>query len=75
MKINSWNVRGINASNKRKSIKRLVDDMKSDIVFLQETNFHKNHMKRHYSNGQSGLPFIHQVLELQEDLQFCGILC
>lgn len=37
MKINSWNVRGINASDKRKRIKRLVDDMKSDIVLLQET--------------------------------------
>ena len=37
MKINSWNVRGINASDKIKKIKRLVDDMKSDIVLLQET--------------------------------------
>ena len=37
MKINSWNVRGINASDKRKGIKCLIDDMKLDIVLLQET--------------------------------------
>jgi exonuclease III len=37
MKINSWNVRGINASDKRNRVKLLIDGMKADIVLLQET--------------------------------------
>ena len=37
MKINSWNVRGINASNKRNLIHQSLANMKDDIVMLQET--------------------------------------
>lgn len=37
MKINSWNVIGINASNQRCRIKQLIDSMNGDIILLQET--------------------------------------
>ena len=46
MKIISWNVRGINASNKRQRVKQVIDSMQEDIILLQETklsqsNFYK----------------------------------
>ena len=52
MKINSWNVKGINASDKRHRIKQVVDSMQEDIIFLQETklsqdNFDKTVEKWH----------------------------
>ena len=37
MKIITWNVRGINASDKRGRIKQLLDFTKGDIILLQET--------------------------------------
>ena len=37
MKIISWNVRGINASNKRQRIKQVLDSLQPDIILLQET--------------------------------------
>lgn len=36
MKIISWNVRGINASNKRIGIHQFIESMKVDIILLQE---------------------------------------
>ena len=52
MIINSWNVRGINASDKRHRIKQAVDSMNADIVMLQETKlsqqtFHNTIAKWH----------------------------
>ena len=37
IKILSWNVRGLNDSNKRKLIKALISSQKVDLVCLQET--------------------------------------
>ena len=37
MKIITWNLRGINASDKRGRIKQLLDSTKGDIILLQET--------------------------------------
>ena len=37
MKIISWNVRGINGSNKRSRIHQFIESAKADIVLLQET--------------------------------------
>ena len=37
MKIVSWNVRGINASDKRGRIHQFLESTKADIVLLQET--------------------------------------
>ena len=37
MKFLSWNVRGFHAPDKLRLIKRVVDQAKVDVVFLQET--------------------------------------
>ena len=37
MKIVSWNVRGINASDKRGRMHKFLESSKVDIVLLQET--------------------------------------
>ena len=37
IKILSWNVRGVNDSNKRKVIKNLIRTNRVDLVCLQET--------------------------------------
>lgn len=37
MKLISWNVRGLNAPNKRRLIKSQLDLIKCDLVMLQET--------------------------------------
>lgn len=41
MKIISWNVRGLNAPNKRHLIKSQMDLIKCDIFMLQETKLSK----------------------------------
>ena len=46
MKLISWNVRGINASDKRLRVKQQLDSSQADILLLQETklsnqNYHK----------------------------------
>ena len=46
MKINLWNVRGINASNKRHTIKQLVDSMQAYIIFLQETKLSQDNFDK-----------------------------
>ena len=46
MKINSWNVRGINASDKRHRIKQVVDSMQVDIIFLQETKLSQDNFDK-----------------------------
>ena len=42
MKIISWNVRGINASDKRQRIKQVIDSLQADIILLQETKLSKD---------------------------------
>ena len=37
MKIITWNVRGINAPDKRSRIKKLLDESRGDNLLLQET--------------------------------------
>ena len=37
MKIISWNVRGLNASDKRQIIKQVIDSLQTNIILLQET--------------------------------------
>ena len=37
MKIISWNVRGLNASDKRQRIRQIIDSLQADIILLQET--------------------------------------
>ena len=46
MKINSWNVRGINASDKRHKIKQVVDSMQAYIIFLQETKLSQDNFDK-----------------------------
>ena len=46
MKINSWNVKGINASDKRHRIKQVVDSMQADIIFLQETKLSQDNFDK-----------------------------
>ena len=38
MKIITWNVRDINAPNKRIRIKKVLDETRGDIILLKETN-------------------------------------
>ena len=42
MKLLSWNVRGCNALDKLCLIKRVLDQAKVDVVFLQETKLSGN---------------------------------
>lgn len=37
MKILSWNIRGVGRPEKRRNIKKLLDDRKIDMVLFQET--------------------------------------
>ena len=37
MKIISWNVKGLNASDKRQRIRQVIDSLQADIILLQET--------------------------------------
>ena len=46
MKINSWNVRGINASEKKHRIKQVVDSMQVDIIMLQETKLSQDNFDK-----------------------------
>ena len=46
MKINSWNVRGINSSDKRHRIKQVVDSMQANIIFLQETKLSQDNFDK-----------------------------
>lgn len=39
IKILSWNVRGLNAREKRVVVKSLLKEWKADVVCLQETKF------------------------------------
>lgn len=39
IKILSWNVRGLNAREKRVVVKSLLNEWKADVVCLQETKF------------------------------------
>ena len=42
MKIISWNVRGLNASDKRQRIRQVIDSLQADIILLQETKLSQN---------------------------------
>jgi ribonuclease HI/exonuclease III len=46
MKIISWNVRGINASDKRQRIKQQLDSSKADIILLQETKLSQGNYEK-----------------------------
>ena len=54
IKILSWNVRGVNDSNKRKVIKNLIRTNRVDLVCLQETKVQKmnNDMVRSLGVGR-----------------------
>lgn len=41
LKLVSWNVRGLNARDKRRLVKSLVMDWKADIICLQETKLER----------------------------------
>ena len=41
MKILSWNVRGLNASDKRQRIRQLLDSLHTNIILLQETKLNE----------------------------------
>ena len=46
MKIISWNVRGLNASDKRQRIKQILDSLQADIILLQETKLNENNFDK-----------------------------
>lgn len=41
MKITTWNVRGLNAPNKKRILKLNINSFESDIILLQETKLNK----------------------------------
>lgn len=41
MKITTWNVRGLNAPNKKRILKQNIIFFESDIILLQETKLNK----------------------------------
>lgn len=62
MKMISWNVRGINAPNKRGRIKSRLDSSKDDIFLLQETKLsHKMYHKIVAKWTQFGSPHMQGV--------------
>ena len=46
MKIVSWNVRGLNASNKRQRIKQVIDSLQTNIILLQETKMSQHNFDK-----------------------------
>ena len=44
MRILSWNINGIRASNKTASIKQLLDSLEADIICLQETKITRKYI-------------------------------
>ena len=46
MKIISWNVRGLNASDKRQRIKQVIDSLRADIILLQETKLSQHNFDK-----------------------------
>ena len=42
MKIITWNVKGLNAFDKRSRIKEILDNLKGDVILLQETKLLDN---------------------------------
>ena len=46
MKIISWNVRALNASDKRQRIRQVIDSLQEDIILLQETKLTKNNFDK-----------------------------
>lgn len=46
MRIISWNVRGINASDKRHIIEQQLDSSQVDIILLQETKLYQDSYKK-----------------------------
>ena len=46
MKIISWNVKGLNASDKRQIIKQVIDSLQEDIILLQETKLSQHNFDK-----------------------------
>ena len=53
MKILTWNVRGINASDKQHRVKQQIDSLSADIILLQETKLSTDTYNKTVSNWSS----------------------
>ena len=54
MKIISWNVKGLNASDKRQRIKQVIDSLQEDIILLQETKLNEKILIKSLHLGKNG---------------------
>ena len=53
MKILTWNVRGINASDKQYRVKHKLDSLSMDIILLQETKLSDDTYNKIVNNWSS----------------------
>lgn len=57
MKIVTWNIRGLNAPNKQRIIKRNLKIINADIILLQETKLNKDVGKK-FNNKMGALNYV-----------------